>query len=129
MTQEEMADAMHVSRQTYVRWEAGHVEPSLQNLRRIADYFDVTVDQLLQDNEIENIGRLKVPPKGRYFYGLVTIDDEMKITLPKGACRQFELRARDKLLLLGSDGGGLYMVPPEYLVKRYQQMLSKIEQE
>lgn len=105
------------------------MEPSLQNLRQIADYFDVTVDQLLQDNELENIGRLKVPPKGRYFYGLVTIDDEMKITLPKGACRQFELRAGDKLSLLGSNRGGLYMVPPGCLVKRYRLMLSKIEQE
>ena len=46
-TQEEIATVMHVTRQTYARWEGGHVEPSLQNLRQIADYFDVTVDQLL----------------------------------------------------------------------------------
>ena len=122
MTQEEMADAMHVSRQTYVRWEAGHVEPSLQNLRQISEYFDVTTDALLLDGWIENVGNIKVPPKGKHSYGLVTIDEELRITLPKQACRQFDLHPGDRVLVLGDEAKGIGIFPPYYFLTQYRNM-------
>ena len=46
-TQQEMARKLFISQPSYVRYENGSSEPSQENLVRIADLFDVSVDYLL----------------------------------------------------------------------------------
>ncbi|MBE5752373.1 MAG: helix-turn-helix transcriptional regulator [Clostridia bacterium] len=47
LTQRQMADYLKIAQPSYIRYENGSAEPSLENLVKIADYFDVSVDYLL----------------------------------------------------------------------------------
>ena len=46
-TQQEVANALHCTAMSYSRYERGKREPDIATLWRIADYFDVTLDDLL----------------------------------------------------------------------------------
>jgi transcriptional regulator with XRE-family HTH domain len=46
-TQRQMAEYLQIAQPSYIRYENGSSEPSLENLVKIADYFDVSVDYLL----------------------------------------------------------------------------------
>jgi putative transcriptional regulator len=50
MTQQEMADRLSVTRQTIIALEAGRYAPSLLLAFRIAELFDVTVEEVFQIN-------------------------------------------------------------------------------
>ena len=47
MSQQELATTWGVNQSTVGNWEAGHREPHLDMVRRIAAFFDVTTDFLL----------------------------------------------------------------------------------
>ena len=47
VTQRQMADYLKIAQPSYIRYENGSAEPSLENLVKIADYFDISVDYLL----------------------------------------------------------------------------------
>lgn len=47
MTQREVADYLGIKQPSYIRYENGGSEPSLENLVKLADLFDVSVDYLL----------------------------------------------------------------------------------
>lgn len=51
MTQEALAEACGVSRQAVTKWEAGSSLPDLYKLADIAETLDVTIDQLLFEND------------------------------------------------------------------------------
>jgi len=51
ITQAELADKLFVSRSLIARWEYGDVYPTMENLKKIADYFNVPLDSLLCENE------------------------------------------------------------------------------
>ena len=52
MSQEELANQLHVSRQTLSKWENGNSVPDAETLIRISQALDVTVNNLL-DNTVE----------------------------------------------------------------------------
>ena len=70
LLQKDMAQILGVERTTYVKYENGTSEPSNEILKKLADYFDVTTDYLLDYTEIPNG---KVPPK--------VSDDDIKVAL------------------------------------------------
>lgn len=47
LTQEQVANYLHVSTSTYGLWEQGRNEPDIKRLQELADFFGVTVDYLL----------------------------------------------------------------------------------
>jgi len=47
LTQEQIADIFHVSPQAVSRWETGATYPDIELLPALADFFDITVDDLL----------------------------------------------------------------------------------
>ncbi len=51
MSQYDVADVLHISRQAISRWEAGASVPSTDNLRLISELYEVTVDYLLDDRQ------------------------------------------------------------------------------
>lgn len=51
LTQRQLADILNISQPSYIRYENGTAEPSLTNLVKLADYFDVSVDYLLGRKE------------------------------------------------------------------------------
>lgn len=46
LTQQEIADLVHVNRVTYTNWEKGKREPSFENIVKLADLLDVSLDWL-----------------------------------------------------------------------------------
>ena len=46
-TQRELADYLQIAQPSYIRYENGTSEPSLENLVKLADFFDVSIDYLL----------------------------------------------------------------------------------
>lgn len=51
-TQREVAQRLGISQPSYIRYENGSAEPTLDNLVKIADLYDVSVDFLLGRKEI-----------------------------------------------------------------------------
>lgn len=49
LTQEQVAEALNVSRQAVTKWENGQSAPSTENLFRLAQLFGTTVDLILED--------------------------------------------------------------------------------
>ena len=47
LTQREVAERLGISQPSYIRYENGKAEPRLENLVKLADLFDVSVDYLL----------------------------------------------------------------------------------
>ena len=47
MSQADLAEKLYVTRQTVSRWERGSAAPDAENLLRLAQVFDVSVDELL----------------------------------------------------------------------------------
>lgn len=47
ISQVDLANALHVSKQCVSNWENDNVQPSVEMLVKLADYFRVSTDQLL----------------------------------------------------------------------------------
>ena len=52
LTQEELAEALYISRTAVSKWESGRGYPSIDSLREIARFFSVTIDELIRPDEI-----------------------------------------------------------------------------
>lgn len=55
MNQVELANALSVSKQTVSNWENNNIQPSVDMLVKIADYFSVSTDYLLCRNNTKSI--------------------------------------------------------------------------
>ncbi len=71
MTQEQLAEKLNVSRQTVSKWEGGTTLPDLDSMVRISRMFQVSLDELLLEEE----GRM------REKEDVITLEDMMKINL------------------------------------------------
>ena len=47
LTQRQLAEKLGITQPSYIRYEIGNSEPTLENLVKLADIFDVSVDFLL----------------------------------------------------------------------------------
>ena len=52
VTQEELAEAVFVTRTAVSKWESGRGYPSIDSLKALSRYFSVTVDELIRTEEI-----------------------------------------------------------------------------
>ncbi len=52
-SQEELGDKLDVSRQTISKWEAGQTTPELEKLKNLAKLFEISVDELINEENLE----------------------------------------------------------------------------
>ena len=52
LTQEELAEALFVSRTAISKWESGRGYPSIDSLKEISRYFSVSIDDLLSGDQL-----------------------------------------------------------------------------
>ena len=71
LTQEELAEALYVSRTAISKWESGRGYPSIDSLKEIAKYFSVTIDELLSSNEVLSIAEEDNKQREKHFRSLV----------------------------------------------------------
>jgi len=51
LSQEQLAEHLHVTRQAISNWETGKTQPDIETLSQIAQYFDVSVEYLIYGKE------------------------------------------------------------------------------
>ena len=71
LTQEELAQALYVSRTAISKWESGRGYPNIDSLKAIAKFFGVTIDELLSGDELLTIAEEDNRQKGKYLRDLV----------------------------------------------------------
>ena len=55
LSQEELGMELQVSRQTISKWEAGLSYPDFQRLVLLSDYFNLTLDELVKDIDVQDV--------------------------------------------------------------------------
>lgn len=105
-TQEQIAELLDVSRQAVAKWENGSSLPNIDNVIALADLYGISVDMLSRNI---NAG-IPVEEGGKYIFGIVTVGENGKITLPKKACEVFDLSEGDSVLVLGDEDKGMALV-------------------
>ncbi len=58
ITQQYLAQMLNISINSYSQYELGNTEPKFENLRKIADFFCVTIDYLLGTSHEKNFSQL-----------------------------------------------------------------------
>ena len=71
LTQEELAQALYVSRTAISKWESGRGYPNIESLKTIAKFFGVTIDELLSGDELLAIAEEDTRQKGKHLRDLV----------------------------------------------------------
>lgn len=105
LTQEALAAAVGVSRQTVAKWETGETSPDLQHAAALADALGCTIDELAAFDS-KSTG-LAVPPRGKHLFGSVKVGERGQIVIPKEAREIFDIKPGDKLVVLGKDDEGI----------------------
>lgn len=67
MTQEELADALFVTRTAISKWETDKGYPSIDSLKAISDYFKISIDELISDADVENKKQLDNKKSKRFY--------------------------------------------------------------
>jgi transcriptional regulator with XRE-family HTH domain len=71
LTQEELAEALYVSRTAISKWESGRGFPNIDSLKAISKFFAVTLDELLSGEEILAIAEIDHKQKERTLRDLI----------------------------------------------------------
>ncbi|MFL2106154.1 helix-turn-helix domain-containing protein [Desemzia sp. FAM 23991] len=50
-SQGDVAELLHISRQSISKWENGNSYPDLDNLVKLSNYYEVSIDELLKENQ------------------------------------------------------------------------------
>ncbi|MCH5348173.1 MAG: helix-turn-helix transcriptional regulator [Oscillospiraceae bacterium] len=115
LTQEDVAEKIGVSRQAVAKWEKGESVPDMYNCIALAKLFDVTIDDLVQYSEKDS--GMPLPPKGKHFFGSVTVGERGQIVIPKRAREIFHINPGDKVVILGDEDRGLAIAPQKTLME------------
>ena len=86
LTQEELAEALYVSRTAISKWESGRGYPSIDSLKEISRYFSVTIDELLSSDTLLSIAekenKANLQNMCDIIFGMIDICSFMLIALP-----------------------------------------------
>lgn len=86
LTQEELAQALYVSRTAISKWESGRGYPSIDSLKEISKFFSVSIDDLLSGEKLislaEKENKLNIQRMCDLLFGIVDMLSVMLIVLP-----------------------------------------------
>lgn len=97
LSQEKLAEKLNVSRQAVTKWETNTGTPDIENIKSISKLFNVSLDELLSDNEF-------LQTKSDYLFESSTeydLDSEKKFDIKIGSA--------DKITLLTSSTEKLFI--------------------
>ena len=81
VTQDDMAEMLNIKRQTYSAYERGISVPDIAAITKIADYFDVTVDYLLERPNSSSVASMALKSAveiARVYVGL-SAENKLKV--------------------------------------------------
>lgn len=86
LTQEELGEALYVSRTAISKWESGRGYPSIDSLKEIAGFFSVTIDELLTGERLlaiaEKENKTNIQRMCGMLFGVVDLLSFLLIILP-----------------------------------------------
>ena len=86
LTQEELAEALFVSRTAVSKWESGRGYPSIDSLKEISKYFSVSIDELLTGEKLISIAekenKSNIQKMCNLLTGIVDLFSFILIVLP-----------------------------------------------
>ena len=104
LTQEELANALYVSRTAISKWESGRGYPNIDSLKAIALFFTITVDELLSGDELLTIAQQDKAENETHrrdlLFGLLDVGALILLFLPIFAQRTHETVREVSLLSL-----------------------------
>lgn len=125
-SQEQLAERVNVSRQTVAKWENGEALPDIYKCQILAEFFQISLDQLSQKMTEEEAAHLG--PKGKHFFGVVKVGERGQIVIPKQARDMYQIHPGDKLVVLGEDATkGMAVLKSEGFLE-FAEMIRKAEQ-
>lgn len=128
LTQEQVAEVIGISRQSYSKWEQGETYPDIDKCDKLAEFYGITIDSLIHQKE--KLGDMSLPPApvGKYLWGTITIGSKGQIVIPKKARDTFNLKEGDRLVVLGDENEGIALVKAEAFEARMQEALKSSRQ-
>ncbi|MEE0931000.1 MAG: helix-turn-helix domain-containing protein [Acutalibacteraceae bacterium] len=114
LSQEQVAEAIGVSRQAVAKWETGDTVPDINNCIALANLFNVTLDEFVNYDSKTNYG-LPIGPNGKYIFGTVTVGEKGQIVIPAKARKIFNIKPGDSIMVLGDIEQGLALINANFL--------------
>ena len=96
MTQEQVAEVIGISRQSYAKWEQGETVPDIDKCARLAAFYGVKIDALVNYEEKIGETRLTPPPEGKFLWGTVKVGNRGSDRHTKGGPGQIRAERRCK---------------------------------
>ena len=121
MSQEELALAIGVSRQTLSKYETGESVPDIERVMAIADVFGVSIDDLVNFDS-SAVGAPTPPPRGKHLFGMVKVGERGQIVIPAEARRIFNIEPGDNLVVLGDEFQGIALIKERNFLELMDQV-------
>ena len=115
LSQEQLAEQLNVSRQAISKWESGTAVPESEKLITISNYFGVSVDYLLKDDE-EDKAKATVSvmeEKPRMIAGIIICIAGIISMVIWGLLSIFSPEASDQISdssMITIDGNGIFLI-------------------
>ena len=107
LTQEELAQALYVSRAAVSKWESGRGYPGVDSLRAIAAFFSVSVDELLSGEQLLHLAEVDTKTREEricdLLFGAVDLGALLYLLLPLFAQKGDEGAQAVSLLQWGTE--------------------------
>ena len=120
LTQEALAEAVGVARQTIAKWEAEESAPDLDLAGSLASALNVSLDDLVNAPEGELDGHPGM--QGKHMFGVVTVGDKGQIVIPVRARRVFHISPGDQLMVLGDENSGIALVDARFFMMMAEEI-------
>lgn len=88
ISQERLANDLGYSKQAVSNWEQSKNLPSVEVMKKLAEYFNVTIDELISDKTINEFEHLKTLLKAN---GLINPTDDISKKDVEMLMKQFEI--------------------------------------
>ena len=107
LTQEELAEILHVSRAAVSKWESGRGLPSIDSLKDISRHFSISLDDLLSSENLlaiaENEGNRRIERHLVTSFGIIDCSSLMLAFLPVFSLKNTGVVLSVSLLALAPD--------------------------
>ena len=123
LSQEDVAEVIGISRQSYSKWEQGQSLPDIEKCARLAAFYGISIDALVQQNAQVGHTRVAPAPMGKHLWGTVPVGAKGQIVIPKAARDTFGLKEGDRLVVLGDEDQGIALVKAEVFEERMRSVL------
>lgn len=105
LTQEQVAEVVEISRQSYAKWEQGETVPDIEKCDRLASFYGIKLDALMHYDEKVGNTKMAPPPEGKFLWGTVKLGNRGQIVIPKEARDKYGLQEGSRLVVLGDEEG------------------------